>query len=545
MARKKISQLESATDVTASDFIQIVDVEDSGMAVSGTNKKATAQLLANELGKLTNVTATGSTTARSLANRFADTVNVKDFGDSDGIGNVTLNVPSQYPTIQAALDYLLTKRINSGTTAVIQVADGTYNLTSGLNFNHPDGERIQLLGNTSTPSNCVLSVAVSGFDCLFVSNGHRLGLVNGFKFLKTAKALAADNTTAILSTQGSVIICGSSIIVDNWYYGIAAREHSHITCHGAQVNNSGDVGVWAFCNSEIFCNNAISNNAADVANNLGFGFQAEYGSVINGSGMSATGCRIGGIASLSNSNVRALSGCVSSSNTGSGFFARDGATIECHGATANNNSRYGVEELADGHVYYSSITATGNTISNFSSSAYFDNGALGARIVTDNGNLRIDNSGAFNTFFHTSGGIQFGVVHSNSSVNRFEAKGGATGIGVYLSAQGLDANIASNIESKGSEVVRLISNTKTAFQAFSNSSSNVNYVQANSSSTGNGVALTAQGSDSVVDLIINPKGSGSYVQLGTGHTSTTDVPVTGYIQIKDDTGTVRKLAVIA
>lgn len=76
----KISQLEAATDVTASDLIQVIDIEDTGMAVSGTNKKCTAQLLANELGKLTNVTATGSTTARSLANRFADVVNVLDFG---------------------------------------------------------------------------------------------------------------------------------------------------------------------------------------------------------------------------------------------------------------------------------------------------------------------------------------------------------------------------------------------------------------------------------------------------------------------------------
>lgn len=47
----KISQLESATDVTANDFIQIIDVEDSGMAPSGTNKKVTASLLAKELAK--------------------------------------------------------------------------------------------------------------------------------------------------------------------------------------------------------------------------------------------------------------------------------------------------------------------------------------------------------------------------------------------------------------------------------------------------------------------------------------------------------------
>lgn len=50
----KISQLTSAVDVTANDLIQIVDVEDGVMAPSGTNKKATASLLANQLVPLIN-----------------------------------------------------------------------------------------------------------------------------------------------------------------------------------------------------------------------------------------------------------------------------------------------------------------------------------------------------------------------------------------------------------------------------------------------------------------------------------------------------------
>jgi hypothetical protein len=84
----KISQLETATDVTASDLIQIIDIEDTGMATSGTNKKCTAQLLADDLGKLTNITSTGSTAARSLASRFADVANVLDFGAvGDGVTN--------------------------------------------------------------------------------------------------------------------------------------------------------------------------------------------------------------------------------------------------------------------------------------------------------------------------------------------------------------------------------------------------------------------------------------------------------------------------
>jgi hypothetical protein len=61
---RKISQLEAATDVTASDLIQIVDIEDTGMAVSGTNKKITAQLLADDLA---GIVSDGSISTSKLA----------------------------------------------------------------------------------------------------------------------------------------------------------------------------------------------------------------------------------------------------------------------------------------------------------------------------------------------------------------------------------------------------------------------------------------------------------------------------------------------
>jgi hypothetical protein len=77
----------------------MVDVEDGIMAPSGTNKKVTAQLLANELGKLTNITAAGSTASRLLANRFAEVANVKDFGAvGDGTTNDIIAITSAIAT---------------------------------------------------------------------------------------------------------------------------------------------------------------------------------------------------------------------------------------------------------------------------------------------------------------------------------------------------------------------------------------------------------------------------------------------------------------
>ena len=432
--------------------------------------------------------AAAGSVATTTQTKLRNIIGVLDEGDTDNVGTLTLAVPSVYSTIQAAMDYLNAHTIAAGTTVKIQVADGTYNLSANLNMNHPQGSQIQLVGNETTPASVVLSVAGSGFDCLTVSDGNKLGYLNGFKFYKTVKALAADNTTAILANNGATIICGDDIVVDNWYYGIAARNGSTIECDYAQVDHSGDVGIWAFCGSFVQCRNAVSNNAIDVANDLGFGIQAEYGSTVDCQSASATGCRKAGIAALSNSHVRSLSS-TTSTNTGSGLLARDGGTIEAHGATSSSNTRYGIESIADGHVYYSSITASGNTIGNFAPKAYFDNTtALGARIVSDDGDFRIDSSGAYNIYFNTSGGAQFGVIHVASAVNRLQVKGSATGSGPILEAFGTDA---------------------------------------------------------VIDIQILPKGVGSYVKLGAGFTGTADVACNGYIPIKDDGGTIRKLMTTA
>jgi hypothetical protein len=75
----------------------------------------------NGNGSSLTATATGSTTARSLANRFADVVNVKDFGAvGDGVADDTI-------AIQNAIDYIKT----SG--GKLYVPQGTY-LTSQLNI---------------------------------------------------------------------------------------------------------------------------------------------------------------------------------------------------------------------------------------------------------------------------------------------------------------------------------------------------------------------------------------------------------------------------
>jgi len=481
---KKISELTTATDVTVNDFFQVVDLEDSTMAASGTNKKISARTLGNNLP----VTATGSSASRSLKDRFADILDAKDFGDVDGIGDIILNVPAQYATIQAAFAYLSTKRIASGTTVKIQVADGTYTLTSSINANHPDGSQIQLLGNQTTAANCVLQVVgQSTFDAIAVSSGNVLGFLNGFRIRSTVKALVANNTTGVLAVQNATIICGTKIEVDNFYYGIAARDGSYIYCPSAVVTNAGDVGIWAYSGATIVANDATSNYASDVANGWGYGFEAEFGSTLVATGASATGCLIAGIASLSNSTCRTHN-AICNANIGSGFFSLSGGQIECFGSSSTNNQRYGIEITEYANVIGVS-TNTGNTLGASNSFAFIGGSSGQGRIASSVGALRVDASDTSSIFFNNSNGLQF-------------------------------------------EVKGTIANT-------------VNRIQASGNSSGNAPFLVAEGSASTIDLGIFPKGAGSYVQLGAGFFTQADSPTTGYIQVKDNNGVVRKLAVIA
>ncbi|CCG40167.1 right-handed parallel beta-helix repeat-containing protein [Magnetospirillum molischianum] len=397
--------------------------------------------------------------------------------------NATLFVPSQFSSIQSALDSLATRVIARGATVTIKVDDGTYLISSGINANHPQGDKLRIVGNEATPANCVLQVAgMASFDAISTSAGHTLGWLNGFRIRSTLKADLAHNATGILAIQNSIIICGPNIEVDNFYYGIAARDASYIYCPNAVVTNAGDVGIWAFCGSTIVANGAISNNASDVANGYGFGFQAEFGSTLVAENASASGNYKAGIAALSNSTCRTPN-ATCSSNIGSGFLSWSGGEIECKGSTTNNNSRYGVEVFGYGLVN-GIAKNTENALGAYNTFAFC--GELGGqgRLATSSGALRIDSYTC--TYFNTAGGLQLEIRNTQSAANRLTVTGSPLGdapsVGVY-------------------------------------------------------------GSEADIDLKLSPKGSG-VVRFGV-FSATSDTACNGYITIKDSAGTVRKLMTMA
>ena len=141
----------------------------------------------------------------------------------------------------------------------------------------------------------------------------------------------------------------------------------------------------------------------------------------------------------------------------------------------------------------------------------------------------------------TTSNRQLLVANTASAVNYVQVTGAATGGAPAISAQGSDTNIGVVINSKGTGNV-ILSNDGGWSLVAEHATSAVNYVAARGAAAGSPPSLSAKGSDTNIDLQLTPKGTG-LVRYGT-YTNTA-LTITGYIEIKDAAGNVRKLAVVA
>jgi hypothetical protein len=112
--------------------------------------------------------------------------------------------------------------------------------------------------------------------------------------------------------------------------------------------------------------------------------------------------------------------------------------------------------------------------------------------------------------FYTNGADrQLQITHTASAVNYLQATGSATGTRVSISSQGSDTNLGINYIAKGAEGHAFFSNGGSAIHMFvSPTASAVNYLQVTGAATGGSPALSAQGTDANISLVLTPKGTG-------------------------------------
>ena len=133
------------------------------------------------------VKSTSSTTARSLANRFADVVNVKDFG---AVGN---GVADDTAAIQAAVNSIT----SSGT---VVFPSGNYYITNAITVTN---KSISFIGASSASTKITLFNLSSSGAFVFTSNNNETAFsVSGFTFLaKSNNAGIAISSTFTVSSN--------------------------------------------------------------------------------------------------------------------------------------------------------------------------------------------------------------------------------------------------------------------------------------------------------------------------------------------------------
>jgi len=144
-----------------------------------------------------------------------------------------------------------------------------------------------------------------------------------------------------------------------------------------------------------------------------------------------------------------------------------------------------------------------------------------------------------------AGGEGLRVQSYASLVNRWGMYGNFTGEAPRLFAEGSDSSISTAYSSKGGGSHFFLSDLFAAIQfVVARTASAVNYPKVAGSATGAAVPFSVGGSDAHIDLSLVPKGANGRVMFGT-HAAIGAETVTGYIEIKDSGGTVRKLAVVS
>jgi hypothetical protein len=163
---------------------------------------------------------------------------------------------------------------------------------------------------------------------------------------------------------------------------------------------------------------------------------------------------------------------------------------------------------------------------------------------TGNPNMQLISRGTGGFTFSTNASLgtqQFGITHTASAVNYVQVTGAATNSGPIISTQGSDTNVDLLFSTKGTAGSHVFRTNTTVRQfQINHVTSAVNYGVITGSIAGAAVPFSVAGTDTNIDIALTPKGTGN-VRFGT-YTGTILTP-TGYVEIKDSGGTIRRLLV--
>lgn len=150
---------------------------------------------------------------------------------SDATGTGSSSTP--YASIAKALSSIAGKLIASGATVIIQVADGAYTINSTIVIDHPDADKIQILGNTAAET----TAAIAGIDTTtkkitimgnYVSNSDAMKNI----MVGDIIALSGSSTTGL---NGAYEVSGVSYDGTNTAITCASETFASATAGGGNI----------------------------------------------------------------------------------------------------------------------------------------------------------------------------------------------------------------------------------------------------------------------------------------------------------------------
>lgn len=212
-------------------------------------------------------------------------------------------------TIQHAIDYLLDNVDLAGFVATINVADGTYTDPVIVDAPFTGGGSVQLIGNTTTPANCIISTTSA--NAIAASNGAYIS-VGGFKLQTTTSGHGIQAFSG-----GHVIISG------NMNFGTVAAAYRHVDLSNlAQVDFNANYTISgnAQCHIGMLQNSVVNLNGSITVTLTGTpAFSSQF---VNANGLCfvyAVGITFTGAATGSRYNV-AQNGVINTDGGGANYF---------------------------------------------------------------------------------------------------------------------------------------------------------------------------------------------------------------------------------
>jgi hypothetical protein len=626
----------------------------------------------NGNGSSLTATSTGSTTARSLANRFADVVNVKDFGavgdgvtdDATAIQNALnaasfkksgLFFPSGTYIIKKYLEvgsdiYIFGNGrqsvIKSGTNQIYTSGYPPYNFASQTIFvlysvSNIEIESLTFDSSTMTPTfpnpgpggqswfgardlmcmgsnnfnikNCYFKSAgasIASVDChnFNIENNeiscesidnlpHHDGIIDqwwGSHDFKIINNKINGNTTvgqyAILFTATTSKQIGSNITFPAPIYNAFILNNYVENCKS---------GIWSMgrnggCSNILICENIIENINENGGiyvsntNNCVVSSNQTLNTKKQGINIFTERNEVNATGSISGTTLTITSIIYGTIKTGYYVTAENGSVLlstnivsQISGITGGvgtyllNNS----QSIASTTLFIGSFASqqySGDNIiisnNNIKNAAYnnistndFEKTAIGITNIFNDANICV----VANTIFgnehswcltgsewiqHCAGSYEIGTkapAFTNFS-NTIITTGANEIKWAYGGNTGIVNKIYSLVTSALLRVDLIFQNGSTIFKFFQNNNESFRIASVADQATGiqiyphtdgNPPIISAIGTATNIDLNLQPKGSGK-IRFGT-HATTSDVPITGYIEIKDTSGNIRKLAVIA